>query len=92
MYLTMNWEDLSFKASDVVKLVIGLVTAVFFASSIKNSVNNMNDTVEEIRKTQIENTKNNAIKFELMQSQINANTTDLKLMNQRIDNLEDSKK
>lgn len=92
MILTMNWTDLSFKASDVVKLCIGLITAIFFASSIKNSVSNVMETVEDIRQTQIDNTKSNTIRFESIQNQLNLQKTDIMLMNQRLEMIEKTKK
>lgn len=65
MIIRMNWNDATFKASDVVKLLIGFIGVVFTVATITNKISNISDVLSEIRKIQeIQNSTINSILME----------------------------
>lgn len=88
MILSMNWTDLSFKASDVVKLIVGLVAVIVFAQSIKSDVKTVADNQTQMRETQVEFIKDYKINQKAMELKVNAIEIEQKLQGMRIDALE----
>jgi len=86
--IKMNWNDATFKLSDVIKLCVGLVTLVVFAITLQSNLGFLTDRVQEIRDTQVENTKKNDLRWEAIGLEINALKMNQSLLEQRIKALE----
>lgn len=89
MTIRMDWNDATFKASDVIKLITGVITITAFAITLHIGLGNLTDNVKEIRQTQIENTKKNDLRWEAIQLQINEADVRLRLLDQRVKILEE---
>jgi len=95
MTLKMNWDDATFKASDVIKIVGGVIIAAFAWATLKSDVGNMNtsvkimsESVSDIRATQVENTKKNEIRWQMYESRLSQIESDQRMQSLRLDNLE----
>lgn len=88
MTVQMNWNDATFKLSDVIKLCVGLVTVVIFAITMQGNLSFLTDRVQDIRDTQVDNTKKNDLRWEAIGLEINALKMNQSLLEQRIKALE----
>lgn len=96
--ITMNWQDTTFKASDVIKIVgVVCIGAAAWATlksdvgSINTSVEDVVQTVNDVRGTQLENTKKNDLRWETISIELNQLKLNQSLMEQRIKALENRK-
>lgn len=92
MILRMNWQDATFKATDVIKLVTFFVLGAFAWTTLKTDVSQTRESVTDIRATQVENTKKNDLRWETISLEINAIKINQSVLEQRIKALEDKKK
>lgn len=88
MTITMDINQARFTLADVIKLCAGLITLVAFSLTIQSNLGNLTSKVNEIRDTQIENTKKNDQRWETISLQINQLKIDQSLMEQRIQAIE----
>lgn len=88
----MNWSDATFKLSDVIKLGFGLVTGIVFIVTVSNGLSSLKEDVGEIRQTQIENTKKNDLRWEIIEAKQNQLELSQRLLEQRMDSYDKSKK
>lgn len=88
MNITMDINTARFTLADVIKLCLGLVTLVIFAITIQSNLGFLTDRVQEIRDTQIENTKKNDLRWEAIGLEINNLKMNQSLLDQRIKALE----
>lgn len=88
MTIRMNWEDATFKVTDVIKMIMGVVSLTVFAITIHSGLANLKDSVSDIRSTQIENTKKNDLRWEAIGLEMNQLKLNQSLMEQRIKALE----
>lgn len=88
MTATMDWNNLSFKATDVVKLLVGLITVIWVASGINNRLTNVSDNQELMRNTQVEFIKDYKINQKAIELKVNAMEIEQKLQGMRIEALE----
>lgn len=84
----MNWDDATFKLSDVIKLVTGVITITVFAITLHSNLDSLKESVKDIRATQIENTKKNDLRWEAIGLEINTLKMNQSLLEQRIKALE----
>lgn len=92
MTATMNWDDMNFKASDVVKLVIGLVSLIWAISTVNNRIGNIADSQDLMRETQTEFIKDYKINQKAIENQLNAQGIEIKMQGMRIEALEKARK
>ena len=85
MTVRMNWSDATFKMSDVIKLGFGLITAVIFIVTMSNGFVTLKDDVAEIRATQVENTKKNDLRWQIIEAKQVQLELSQRLLEQRMD-------
>lgn len=84
----MDWNNLSFKATDVVKLLVVLISGIWMASGINNRLTNVSDNQQLMRDTQVEFIKDYKINQKAIEMKINALEIEQKLQGMRIESLE----
>lgn len=92
MNITMDINQARFTLADVIKLCAGLITLVAFSLTIQSNLSSLTSKVNDIRDTQIENTKKNDQRWETISLQINQLKIDQSLMEQRIQAIEQRSK
>lgn len=88
MTASMNWDDMNFKASDVVKLIVGLITVIWVAANINNKIETIADNQSIMRDTQVEFIKDYKINQKAIETQINSLSIEVKMQGFRLDALE----
>lgn len=91
----MNWTDLQFKAKDLIVFSAYLITAVFFISRVTTSLERQGERLQllqsevaEMKNESRGSTKENTTYLQNIQNQVNLTTTQLRLLEQRVDMLE----
>jgi len=92
MTIRMNWDDATFKLTDVIKMIAGVISLTVFAITIHSGLGNLKDSVRDIRDTQIENTKKNDLRWEAIGLEMNQLKLNQSLMEQRLKVLENRNK
>lgn len=91
MDIRMNWNDATFKLSDVIKIVTFCVLGAIAWVSLKEAVSNIGNDIAEIRQTQIENTKRNEARWNIIEAKQNQIDMQYRLLEQRVKQIEDKK-
>lgn len=91
MVFKMNWNDATFKASDVIKAMFFLVSLVLLFARMESKLNNVFDSQTEMRGTQVQFIKDYYIDRESTKNDINFLKQELRLQNLRIEQLEKKK-
>lgn len=91
MVFKMNWNDATFKASDVIKAMFFLVSLVLLFARMESKLNNVFDSQTEMRVTQVQFIKDYYIDRESTKNDINFLKQELRLQNLRIEQLEKKK-
>lgn len=91
----MNWADLQFKAKDLIVFSAYLITAVFFISRVTTSLERQGERLQSLQGEVAElkheskgSAKENNAFLQNIQNQINLTTTQLRLLEQRVDMIE----
>lgn len=84
----MNWSDTTFKATDVIKIVTFFVLGAIAWATLKGSVGNLGDSINEIRSTQIENSRRNEMRWREQELRLNQIEINQRLFDQRLQQLE----
>ncbi len=85
MTIQMDWKQATFSAVDVIKLIIGLITAVFFFATMSNKLGNVSDDISDIRTTQVENSRKNDMRWSIIEAKQQQLELSQRLLEQRMD-------
>lgn len=91
MVIRMNWNDATFKGSDVIKMLIFLASLILLFARMESKLNNVFDSQTEMRGTQIQFIKDYYTDREATRNDINFIKQELRLQNLRIEQLEKRK-
>lgn len=84
--MAFDWNNITVKGKDLIGLCIGLITAIWVASSINSNINNIGEDINEIRSSQKDFQKEYKSDKEVTNIRLNVVETDIKLLNQRVTN------
>ncbi|TZF84508.1 hypothetical protein FW774_05840 [Pedobacter sp. BS3] len=92
------WEDLQFKAKDLILFCSYLTAGVMFITKITSAIERQGDKITDVQAQIIElkndgkgSTKDTQIFMQSLQNQINATSTQVRLLDQRVTTLENKK-
>lgn len=99
MNMTMNWNDVQFKAKDIIQFLVYIIIGVWGLSSFKNSIETivqrqgdqitaLQSQVSELKTDGKGSTKENQMFLQNFQNQVNAQTAQLMVIDQRVSFLE----
>lgn len=88
MTIRMDLNDATFKATDVIKMITGVIALTVFAITIHVNLGNLKESVGDIRATQIDNSRKNDLRWEAITIEINQLKLNQSLLDQRIKALE----
>lgn len=88
MVIRMNWNDITFNATDVIKIVTFFVLGAIAWATLKGAVGNLGDSINEIRSTQIENSRRNEMRWREQELRLNQIEINQRLFDQRLQQLE----
>ena len=93
--LSMDWSNLNFKAKDIIQLAIYIVVGMLFIGKITNAVERISEKTTEIQvrldkiESKSENSnKENQVFWQSIQNQVNSNSTQIRLLDQRLTMME----
>lgn len=91
MNFTMNWNDATFKGSDVIKGFFLLTSLILLFARMESKLNSVYEKQTEMRETQVQFVKDYYTDREAVRNDINFLKQELKLQNLRIEQLEKKK-
>lgn len=91
MTIKMDLKEASFTLADLIKIVTFCVLGAMAWATLKGSVSNIAADVVEIRQTQIENSKKNEARWNLIEAKQNQIDMQYRLLEQRVKQIEDKK-
>lgn len=92
MTITMNWNDATFKASDVIKMLIFLASLILLFARMEGKLNSVSENQNLMRDTQMKFINDYYTDREATRNDINYIKQELRLQNLRIEQLEKTKK
>ena len=92
MNITMDVRQNTFTLVDVIKIVGTFVLGAIAWATLSIGQSNTREDVGEIRSTQIENTKKNEIRDQLIDKRLGTIELNQRLLEQRMDSYEKNKK
>lgn len=87
----MSWENIRLDLKDVIKYGVGLITLVLFIGGLSSKVDNMAANFEEMKQDSKENRADDKLFNQNTINQMNLNTIQIKILEQRVKALEDKK-
>lgn len=88
MTFNMKLSEAQFSATDVIKLMTGVITVTVFALTIHIGLGNLGGDVSEIRETQLENSKKSDLRWSVIEAKQNELDMNQRLFEQRLKALE----
>ena len=99
MNMTMNWNDIQFKAKDIIQFLVYIILGVWGLSSFKNSTERMMERqgdqitalqaqVSELKNDGKGTSKETQVFIQAIQNQVNATSTQMMVLDQRVSFLE----
>lgn len=92
---SMDWNNLQFKAKDLILFAAYIIAGMLFIGKITNSIERLTDTqvsmqaqFEEFKNDSKGMTKETQVFWQNLQNQVNANSTQIRLQDQRLTMLE----
>ena len=103
MNMTMNWNDVQFKAKDIIQFLVYIIIGVWGLSSFKNSIETivqrqgdqitvLQSQISELKTDGKGSSKENQMFLQSIQNQVNATSTQLMVLDQRVSFLEQQMK
>lgn len=90
--IQMSFENLKISLKDVLQIVSFVVVAAFFFSAQSSKIEAIAETVKEIKADNKEASSESKISSQTLINQVNANTLQIKLIEQDVQRLKDLKK
>lgn len=84
----MSWENIRFNVKDVIQIACFIVTASFFFSAQNSKIESIIEVVKEMKADTKENNTETKVTSQTLINQVNANTVQIKLLEQRVAVLE----
>lgn len=89
--IQMSWENLRINIKDVLQIVSFVVVAAFFFSAQSSKIEAIAETVKEIKSDNKEASNESKISSQTLINQVNANTLQIKLIEQDVQRLKESR-
>jgi hypothetical protein len=90
--IDMSWENLRINIKDVLQIVSFVVVAAFFFSAQSSKIEAIAETVKEIKVDNKESSTESKLSNQTLINQVNANTLQIKLLEQDVQMLKESRK
>lgn len=89
--IQMSWENLRINIKDVLQIVSFVVVAAFFFSAQSSKIEAIAETIKEIKLENKEASNESKISNQNLINQVNANTLQIKLIEQDVQRLKELK-
>lgn len=87
----MSWENIRINIKDVITYSITLVTIVLAIGALSSKLDNLSTKFDEMKQDNKEVKNEDKVTIQNMINQVNANTIQIKLLEQKVSNLENRK-
>lgn len=90
--INMSWENVRINIKDVLQIVSFVVVAAFFFSAQSSKIEALADTMKEIKADKKEADTESKLTIQTIFNQVQSNSMQLKLLEQRVNSLEPKSK